>query len=195
MTGKIVKETLIFPIYLLYSPRQTQPVRNLAIVGLKLLGVLGIYWSINGIAQLIVFFGRPLATGHFQVSDIWMAAVFWIVASIVSVTYAIMLLARTDWIVAKFKFPEDPPSSGMEPVQLLRAGLVLVGTYVILESLPAVGNITYSFVTSQAVGFHSSRPDFGTMIRPALGFILGCIVIGKSDRFAKSIFPPADPPA
>jgi len=166
--------------------------RNLAIVGLKLLGVLGIYWAITGISQILFFFSASLFSGKQNFNaGVWVSWGVWLLTSILSAAFAAALLARTDWIVAKFKFPEDPPPSGMEPSELLRVGFVVLGAFSMIEALPEIGRIFYATSAFHSMTSHPTGPNFGGIISPALKFILGCVVIGKSDRFAKSVFPAA----
>lgn len=172
--------------------------RNLAIVGLKLLGILGIYWGITGMAQIALVLIPAFSPGNLRVANARTFAAFWsmspiICFSILTIGFAFILLAGTDRVVAMFNFPEDPPSSGMEPSQLLHVGFVLVGAYCVLGALPAIGSAAYVIIEYRTGTHQASAPGLERIIEPALKFILGCIVIGKSDRFAKSVFPPAGP--
>jgi hypothetical protein len=161
---------------------QDRNIRNLATVGLKLLGILGIYWAITGISQSIFLFTSIGAKPH-----VWISEVLWLITSLITTAFAVALLARTDWIVAKLKFPEDPPSSGMDPSQLLRVGFVVLGAFTVIDALPEIGRIIYAMSVNSGMP-HASGPDFERIISPTLKFILGCILIGKSDRFARSVF-------
>ena len=167
--------------------------RNLAIVGLKLLGILGIYWAITSISTLTIAFltGYQYAANSHS-ANFRMSFGIWLVISLINTGFAVALMARTDWIVAKLKFPEDPPSSGMAPSQLLRVGFVLLGAYVVIDALPAIGSTVYIYAVSSWMP-HPSAPDVGRIIPPALKFILGCILIGNSNRFTRSVFSGCEP--
>ena len=117
---------------------------------------------------------------------------FWFLSWLISTFIAVILLARTEWIVAMLKFPEDPPSSGMEPWQLLRVGLVVLGAFTVIEALPAIGSAIYT-MTFNSDTSRVRSPDLGRILSPALKFILGCIVTGRSERFAHSVFPASQP--
>jgi hypothetical protein len=195
--GKTVKEVLTFPIYIMAAGAQDRCVRNLAIVGLKLLGILGVYWGINNLAQVLLFAFLAISGAAPHFGSAWAIWGFSIPASLTSAAFAIVLLARTDWVVSKLKFPEAPPSSGMEPSQVLRVGFILVGTFALLEALPGIGNAAYMVIMSNSGTSTAPSFDLGRIISPALKFIFifGCIVIGRSDRFAKSVFRSAKPAA
>lgn len=167
--------------------------RNLAIVGLKLLGILGIYWSITGIAQVAL--SVSLAGVGAMRPQLWFFAAGWLISAIFAAALAVIMLARTDWVIAKLKFPEDPPASGMEPSQLLRVGFILVGVFAVLEALPAIGTAAYSVVAYNSGASRVMNPDYGRIISPLIKFILACILIGRSDRFAQSVFPAPSPAA
>jgi len=164
--------------------------RNLAIVGLKLLGILGIYWAATQITYIFQLF----------ISSSWneanrMSFGAWLLSCVITAAFAFALLARTDWIIAKLKFPEDPPSSGMEPSQLLRVGFVVLGAYCVIEALPEIGSAIFVCILFKPGMSHASAFDFGRIIPAALKFVLGCIVIGKSNRFARSVFSDSQPAA
>lgn len=174
--------------------------RNLAIVGLKLMGVLGIYWGITLMAQITFVIISAFSVANLHNTAARTSVAFWSMSPIICTTimtfiFALTLLTRTDWIVEKFRFPEDPPASGMEPSQLLRVGFVLIGAYVVLGAIGDLGSTAYSIVLYRSGAVRAPGIDYGRIISPALRFILACIVIGRSDRFAKSVFPPAAPAA
>jgi len=112
------------------------------IIALKLLGILAIYWAAFDIVQIVVaatfvFHGAPHV-------DTWAALAAWLVTCGISVAFAVILLSRTDWIIARLNLPtEAAPVAFMEPSQLLRVGLVAIGVFTVIQALPEIGRSIY----------------------------------------------------
>jgi hypothetical protein len=161
--------------------------RNLAIIALKLLGILGIYWAVIQLPLIAAILTNLPSSPNIS-ARIWASMVFWPLGCFVSAAVAFVLLTQTDWVAAKLKFPEDPPLSGIEPGQLLRVGFVVLGAFTVIDALPAIGSTVYSVSVFSYSRFTPTLDfDFGRIISPVLKFILGCILIGKSERFARSV--------
>jgi len=174
--------------------------RSLATVGLKLIGVLGIYWTAQFL-PLLIMWGSSLfsARGYPQEGTVSFNTWIWVLMIIISASYSVTLLVRTPWVIKALRFPEESHSSSIEPFQLLRIGFVLLGAYCLMEAIPALGTAIYTmnngFLPNMAN--HATNFDLTRIIAPALKFLLGCILLGKAERFANSVFKtlPPEPPA
>jgi len=168
--------------------------RNTAIIALKLLGILCIYWAAASFVEIGLAITTPLFSRGlpFSISVAWVFLAVWLFLAVIPVFLAWMLLFRTDWIIARLKLPvEASPACIMEPSQLLRVGLVVLGAFTIIQALPEMGRTLYMLGQSLSPHFpaSSSQNYRGSCISAALKFLLGCIVIGRSERFARTVFP------
>jgi hypothetical protein len=167
--------------------------RNLMTVGLKLLGILSVYWAIFETVQFVLFLLNAAHGGPFQFGE-WWGILFSLLMSAIRVFFAVVLLTRTNWIIERLNLPMESPSPPvMEPAQLLRVGLVVLGAYAVIEAFPEMGRDIY--VLSQSKLSMLQMPNYGLdrCIAAVLKFILGCIVIGRSNRFARNVFPIPEP--
>lgn len=159
--------------------------RELTIVFLKLLGVLGIYWSL-GIVPLIgmglSIFDSPSAHG-FQAGWYFISMLSSFLVTVVS---AVVLLKRTEWIASKLNLPSSSAGpASLSPAQALRVGLVLIGTFVLLEASPEFVQVLYE--TSQfgeSPGYHRWARIIGALAK----LVLAVSVIIRSRSLADAIF-------
>ena len=166
--------------------------RNTTFIALKLLGILSIFGAITDLGYFVVSFMSFLRGGPSW--GVLLASAVEILLFVIVVALPYILLVHTDWILEKLKLPPgNPPAiAPMEPSQLLRTGLILIGAYTVMASIPSiVETVSYYGINWLKVGnFPSGNMGFERIIPPVLKFLLGCIVIGRSQRFAESIFPP-----
>jgi len=155
-------------------------------VGLKLLGILGVYLAIVDIGQVVTSWAL-LVHGSPQTLSVYL----WLELSIITLAFTLMLLTRTAWIIDRLGIPSEPaPLSTMDPSQLLRVGLVILGAFSLIEAIPDMGRSVYTVIVSNSGPSSLFRSYiFQPVVSSALKFLLGCIVIGKSERFAQSVFP------
>jgi hypothetical protein len=164
--------------------------RNAMTVGLKLLGVLSIYWAASDTGQVVAMTTRLYSQNGGFPMGLPLAALILLVVG-VPVVFALVLLNRTDWIVDRLKISAEPsPVSGMEPSHLLRVGLVILGAFSLIEAIPDMGRSVYEVILSNSGPSYFFRSyTFHLVVSSALKFLLGCVVIGNSERFARSVFP------
>jgi hypothetical protein len=166
--------------------------RNTTFIALKLLGILSIYWAISDIGYIFMSFMSFLRGGPSW--GVLLASAVELLFLGIVVGFPYFLLTHTDRILEKLKLPPaDPPSiASMEPAQLLRTGLILVGAFAVIDALPSiVSTVSFYIIFSPKVGkLPSENMGLERIIPPVLKFLLGCIVIGRSQRLAESVFPP-----
>jgi len=159
------------------------------IVGLKLVGVLMLYWALATFSEILIaafnIFENPSHAGA------WILLAIWLALTGVAFLFAVVLLVRTEWVMDRLRIPPEPSQLPvMEPSKLLRIGFVVLGTYSLIEALPAIGASLY---LSSVFTHNSPHPgilvqDRGFLVA-CLKFLLGCIVVGKSQPFAERVFP------
>jgi hypothetical protein len=164
--------------------------RNTTFIALKLLGILSIYWAILDLASI----GVSVST-LFHASVPWGVLAVLLLLLVIVVAFPYILLARTDWIIAKLNLPAEhsPAIAPMEPSQLLRTGLILVGACTVVDALPAIVSTASAYLMRASRKSPFGSYDAWRVIPPALKFLLGCFVIGRSQRFAQMVFPPPAP--
>ncbi|MBM4147597.1 MAG: hypothetical protein FJ224_00925 [Lentisphaerae bacterium] len=112
--------------------------RRLFVVLAKLIGLLQIYWGLTYLSSIALFIGqmprtescefRPLAV---QIGGI---AAF----ALLSFGMAWALLTRTEWLADKLKIRADDPLPALSDDVVLRAGVKLVGVYILANAIPGL---------------------------------------------------------
>jgi hypothetical protein len=117
--------------------------RELTIVLLKLLGVLGIYWALHVVPEIGMGLSVLYSPSAHGIHAGWY---FYSMLSsfIVTVLFAVVLLARTEWIALKLSLPSSSDGlASFSPAQALRVGFVLIGVFVLLEAAPEFVQVLY----------------------------------------------------
>jgi hypothetical protein len=164
--------------------------RALTTVGLKLMGISSLYWATGFVPSLfsaLFMFSNP----HPGLNPVWYVAQI-VTYFGINVLFALVLLFRTEWVVAKLQIPPEPISLSIAASELLRVGLVLVGVFAIIHALSEFGGILFSAIQdsrmpNQPSGFSSYH--MGRMIEVLLELLLGAIVIGDSRGIVSRVFP------
>lgn len=163
--------------------------RALAIVGLKLMGVSSLYRAAGFISSitnvLAVFSTHPPGINS-----------FWLIANavaifVINVVFALVLLLRTEWIVAKLHIPDEPLRSSVTASELLRVGLIIIGVLAIMDALSESGSILFNMI--QNMQFNARFPqgiplNMGPVVKALLELVLAFVVICKSRRIASHVF-------
>lgn len=111
--------------------------RQLFIVGAKLLGLLCLWWAISAATQIISYGGVI-----FSPSSNWASAVLFglglIAYFILAIWFAAILLIRTEWLADKVGVDKDS-ELGVWPGEkkLLNLGVMLLGFYVLVYAVPS----------------------------------------------------------
>jgi len=154
------------------------------------MGISSLYRAAGVVTSLFNFL-YMLSNPHFGLNPVWgiaqMLADFGI-----TVMFALVLLFRTEWVVAKLQIPPEPISLSIAASDLLRVGLVLVGVFAVLYALSEFGGVLWSAILdtrmpNQPNGFLNHQ--IGGMIKALLELVLGLIVIGDSRGIVSRVFP------
>jgi hypothetical protein len=159
--------------------------RDLTIVSLKLLGVLGVYWALGVVPQIgmgLSVLYSPSANG---IHGGWYF--FSRLSSfIVTALFAVVLLTRTKWIALRLNLPSSGGGlTSLSPAQALRVGFVLIGVFVLLEAAPEFVQVLYEASQfGESPGYHRWARIIGAVAK----LILAISVIICSRSLADAIF-------
>lgn len=152
---------------------------------------MGIFGAIGAFSELLeiemFFIRRSLDVRPGATNFLWPVLGTWLLFFLVTATFAGVLLVRTDWIVGKLRFPEDP-AKGIQPSQFLRVGLILLGVFALIDAVSRLGSAIFAVIT---LGFTPGvlLSEYGSILSPVLKLILTWLLIRKSERFAQLVFP------
>ena len=138
--------------------------RNISKLGLKLLGILLVYWSLAALCRALS--DIPLLYIQWTPADkaALMSALHReglnseIIHCIFSGAFAGILLGRTDWIITKLRLPEEPElASTMPPLDFLRVCLIVVGSVAIVYGVQGFpcgfDRVSYAVSWFRNIGF------------------------------------------
>jgi hypothetical protein len=141
--------------------------RNLSRLGLKLLGILLLYWALSDLCRVLA--DIPLLFIQWSPAD--KAALMralrreglasGILEFIVSGTIAAILLSRTEWIISRLKLPEEPEAASMmAPGEALRICLIVVGSVAVIKGVPGlVEGLVWIILLPHGLDLSSALPD------------------------------------
>jgi hypothetical protein len=156
--------------------------RALTIIGLKLIGLMTLFWMLVLLPQ---FFGSMLSGGGPRFGAGPPAAV---VSIALSLAFAFLLLARTEWVADRLRVPAEPLQVSASPADLLRTGLIVFGVFAIVNALGEIAHIAYAAAWS-ADARRYDWYNWGRLVATAIRLSLGWIVIAQSRRMAEKAFP------
>lgn len=154
--------------------------RNLFLVLAKLTGILQAYWALTSVVQIGVLVGTLLSwnqaiggTGRVLLA-LANAGVYLALA----LGGAWLLLMRTEWLADKLGIPAQDEPLGLQEKALLRAGVKLIGIYVLIHAIPAFVRTMFGYdtLTHGAPGVHFWR----NVLPVALEVVLGALLVLRS---------------
>ena len=114
--------------------------KNLFIVGSKLLGIICVYWALITIPQIVfataLLSDKPSPPGSVPPE---VAILIALIAVLASILLAILLLFKTDRLAQFLKIPSDTTlASAANSELIIRVGLVLIGIYILIDAIPVI---------------------------------------------------------
>jgi len=181
--------------------------RDFSRLGLKLLGILLVYWALSALCRalseipLLFIQWTPADKAALMNALRREGLVSEIVQCVISGAFAAIVLGRTDWIILKFKLPEEPEiPSIMPPGELLRVCLIVVGFVAMIYGFPGLPKIlAWALVLTHESIFSGMPPDkYGFVatgealelnlicdsIASTVQFVLGWVLVLKSRTLA-----------
>jgi len=181
--------------------------RNLARIGLKLLGILLVYWAVSDLCRAL----SEIPLLFIQWSPVEKAAVMGalrregfasdIVQFIVSGALAALLLGRTEWIMSKLRLAEEDEAASMiAPAEALRVCLILVGSVAVIMGIPGIAEgmgwvvmlphgVDFSRLPPDKYGFAATGKEIELKMicdsaASLVQFVLGWVIVVKSRTLA-----------
>ncbi|MFH0954420.1 MAG: hypothetical protein V1873_08835 [Verrucomicrobiota bacterium] len=114
--------------------------KKLFIVASKLVGILALYWAIGTIVQI----GFALSTMSRMPEELRLQGSWWLLGTIaygaLTLLLAYALLFKTELLAEVLKITDDSGISPLPPVEnIVHAGAILIGAYVLLLAIPDLG--------------------------------------------------------
>ncbi|NQT91574.1 MAG: hypothetical protein HQ559_02350 [Lentisphaerae bacterium] len=124
--------------------------RRIFIVSGKIIGLLQIFWGLTYLSSISLFMSQMGRTEPSMARA--MAIQIGGVAgyAVLAFGMAWLLLARTEWLADKLKIPTDDHLPSLSDDVLLRAGIKLIGVYVLATAVPALARAVAEVATFSA---------------------------------------------
>jgi hypothetical protein len=155
--------------------------RRLFIVLAKLIGLLQVYWGISYLISIPVVYGQMAAmdstSGFFVVNQVGGFLCYALAAFVM----AWLLLARTDWVADKLGIQEDDQLPAVSDEAILKAGVKLVGLYVLVHAVPSlVKSVSDGSSFARGGSWIISRLSF--IIPPVFRILLSLLLLVRTER-------------
>lgn len=160
--------------------------RNIFLIGGKLLGLVVAYWTLSMLVQMVSFmqfYSHPDA--EVEVSPFWYTSA-WVLYALLSGLFACVLLFRTETVADILRIPpEDELPVIRSPNTPLKIGLVLLGIYAVVMNFP---DLARDLVEAMAQRRMTNYYRLAHVIDSALKVLLGGYLVLGSDRVIEWIW-------
>ena len=142
--------------------------RNVFLVGAKLLGILALYWAIIIIPQICLS-----VSARFPDIDLGCVIGGWMLYFSISLFFAICLLFKTEEIANILSIYENREEI-MKPTadQFLVIGIILIGTFLISTALPKLTETLFSFYSSDVLRHYHIKEIVTQLLQIFIGGFL-----------------------
>jgi|APSaa5957512622_1039677.scaffolds.fasta_scaffold105609_2 hypothetical protein len=111
--------------------------RNLFLVGAKLLGIFYCFWALSILPQIIAGFRALNSTSQGdQAAGMWGFIISLLFAMLLNILLGIILIFSTNKVATKLNIPDIPLQSETIFPQYIRIGIVLIGIYTLTLGIP-----------------------------------------------------------
>ncbi len=147
--------------------------RNLFLVGAKLLGMLGLYWTILIIPQIGFFLGANSQMNEDNFSGVLIFSGL-LLYFLLSLSFGLILIFRTEKVadllrIKKAEVQEIKPKTD----DMLRIGIILVGIYVLASAIPELAKIIFRLAqTSMTLRSYNTTELISSIFQICLGWWL-----------------------
>ena len=125
--------------------------RNLFLVGAKLLGILGLYWAILIIPQIGFFLGANAQMNEGNFSGAWMFSGI-LLYFLLAFAFGLILIFRTEKIADLLKIKESEVQEIMPKTDdMLRIGIILVGIFLLASAIPEFAKIIFRLTQTSMI--------------------------------------------
>ena len=144
--------------------------RNLFLVGAKLLGMLGLYWTILIIPQIGFLLGANAQMNEDNFSGAWMFSGL-LLYFLLSLAFGLILIFRTEKVadllrIKKAEVQEIKPKTD----DMLRIGIILVGIFLLASAIPEFAKIIFRLAqTSMTLRSYNTSELISSILQICLG--------------------------
>ena len=156
--------------------------RALAIVALKVTGVVILFTTIILVSQLI-----SLAISVYRTGQMGPGQPFMLVAFVLCLLFVWLLLGKTTWLVDRLGIPEQELQLGVSATQLLQVGLIVFGVVAIIGAISQCASTLY-MASQMKDAMRWDWYAWGNLVAAGIKLCLAIIIVGKSRRIAASTF-------
>lgn len=154
--------------------------RKLFIALAKLIGLLQLYWASITFLQLASAFTTMLGySGHSYPGSYLGVYAGMILYPAVSLGMVWLLLMRTEWLADRLNLKADDDSGGIREGDLFRAGVKLIGVYVMVHALPL---LVRNVMEQSAYAGMGGRSAWVKLLIPAMQVALGLFLAIRTGR-------------
>jgi len=144
--------------------------RNLFLVGGKLVGILGLYWAILIIPQIGFFLGTQsqMSETSYSTERIFSAILLYFLLAFV---FGLTLIFRTEKIADLLKIKESEVQEIMPKTDdMLRIGIILVGIFLLASAIPEFAKIIFRLAqTSMTLMSYNTSELISSILQICLG--------------------------
>ncbi|MGC4034769.1 MAG: hypothetical protein QM764_02335 [Chitinophagaceae bacterium] len=171
--------------------------RSLFNIILKIFGLFFVKDVIEQILTTLSFIVRYFSVQEFATSFGFIVASLFVLALYVILAY--QLLVNTNYFIDALKldkgFTEHEFSLGEQPeskislsaAELLMIALVVLGGYILVDSIPAFCKQLYVFIDEKKDSYRSTTPSFANILESGAKIILGLLILGERNRIINII--------
>ena len=159
--------------------------RNLFIVGAKLLGIVYLFWAISILSQMLIGLGQTYSAAQgAQITMLWPYIISQLFSSFLHFALGFIIVFRTDKIATILRVPEMPLQSESVKPQYIQIGIILIGIYILTTGISEIPKAT---IQLNKVGFTSFQFMNNSFFSYALKIVLGALLTFGSDKITKLI--------
>ncbi|MEO8205244.1 MAG: hypothetical protein ABI615_03630 [Chthoniobacterales bacterium] len=163
--------------------------RNLFIVGLKLLGVLCFYWLFSTIGQLGIAFTSMRPFSSPGANSPWYFISFSGYLLLIQLIFGWLFLFRSEAIASALRMTDTDASVQIAAPSLLFAALIGVGVFILLESTPKLLQEFFYILQAYQSGRNPNDFQVSALIATVVQMVLAFIVIGRAKTMAIKMVP------
>lgn len=166
------------------------PMRNLFIIGLKLLGILCLYWALGEVAQVSVAITTLPSMKAMGIQPVWY--IFSVsLYVLVHLLFSLVLLFRSDGIAKALRVPDTAFTPGqITPAALLYTLLIAISVFILIQAIPQVLRHLFTWAELRDRDTAMSAYQIGELVVASAQIALAIIVVCRMRTMASKLLPP-----
>ena len=153
--------------------------RPLFLVLAKLTGLLHLYWTLSGLAQMSVMFGLGSIRTEASVSTL-VPILGFVLYFVFALVLAWILLFKTEWLADVLRLPTDESTTVKPPATvLLHVGIQLIGVYAVAQAVP--GLLRTLTMLHRTFDLTAQNYPWHLLAAPLAQLVVGVLLAFKAD--------------